>query len=55
MTKKTYNLDQQKETKIYATLKEARAEARKYGEEYEAVRALDLYTRKFLGYTVEHK
>lgn len=55
MTKKTYNLDQQKEIKIYATLKGARAEARKYGEEHEAVRALDLYTRRFLGYTVEHK
>lgn len=55
MTNKTYNLDQQKEIKIYSTLNEARAEARKYGDEYEAVRALDLYTRRFLGYTVEHK
>lgn len=55
MTKQTYNLNQQKEIKIFATIKEARAEARKYGEEFEAVRALDLYTRRFLGYTVEHK
>lgn len=55
MTKQTYNIKQQQEIKIFATLREARAEARKYGEEFEAVRALDLYTRKFLGYTVEHK
>jgi hypothetical protein len=42
-------------------MKEARAEARAinsgnpWGDEYEAVKALDLYTGDFIGYTVEHK
>jgi hypothetical protein len=53
---------------LYKTLREARAVVKQYeckstvypycfaGEnEYEAVRALDLYTGNFIGYTVEHK
>ena len=53
---------------LYKTLREARAAAKQYeckftvypycfaGEnEYETVRALDLYTGDFIGYTVEHK
>lgn len=53
---------------LYKTLREARAAAKQYeckptvypycftGEnEYEAVRALDLCTGNFIGYTVEHK
>ena len=57
MTKRTYNKDEQermaKKGQIYKTLKEARAAAKQY-DEYQAVRALDLYTREFIGYTVEH-
>lgn len=57
MTIRTYNKNEQerkaKKGDIYKTLKEARAAAKQYNE-YEAVRALDLYTRKHIGYTVEH-
>lgn len=55
MTQRTYNENQQNKITIYATLKEARQVAREYGEEYEAVKAADLYSKKALGYTVEHR
>lgn len=59
MTKRTYNKDEQTRMQVkgtlYKTLKEARAAAREQGEEYTAVRALDLYTRCFIGYAVEWK
>lgn len=59
MTKRTYNKDEQAKMQdngtLYKTLREARAVAREYGEEYTAVRAHDLYTRIFIGYAVEHK
>lgn len=59
MTKRTYIRDQQAKMqtngRLYKTLKEARAIVRACGNEYTAVRALDLYTRHFIGYTVEIK
>ena len=51
-----YNKIEQDQRRFYKTLKEARAAARRYGEEFEAVRAVDIYYHeKFLGYTVERR
>lgn len=61
MTNRTYNQNEQQKVTFYKTLKEAMAKARAinsgnpWGDEYEAVKALDLYTGDFIGYTVEHK
>lgn len=53
MRTRLYNKDEQKVTTFYKRLKDARAEARKRGEMFEAVRAIDSYWQnEFLGYAV---
>lgn len=50
-----YNEIEQKQRRFYETLKEANDLARKCGEEFEAVKAVDASYERFLGYTVERR
>lgn len=49
------NFDTQKEIALFPHLRDARAEARKCGNECLAVRAHDLYYNTFVGYAVTER
>lgn len=50
-----YNKVEQYQRKFYKTFDEAKTVAKRCGEEFEAVKAVDSYFEMFLGYAVEHK